>query len=69
MIRLREGRGHDMWNVTEEMLDALAIGAGILGTGGGGNPYLGKLEALQQLQGGQDHRRSSRSLSCRTMPS
>jgi DUF917 family protein len=42
-----------MWNVTAEMLDALAIGAGILGTGGGGNPYLGKLEALQQLKAGR----------------
>jgi DUF917 family protein len=42
-----------MWNVTAEMLDDLAIGAGILGTGGGGNPYLGKLEALQQLKAGR----------------
>ena len=42
-----------MWDVTEEMLDALEIGAGILGTGGGGNPYLGKLEALQQLRAGK----------------
>jgi uncharacterized protein len=39
-----------MWDVTEEILDALEIGAGILGTGGGGNPYLGKIEALQQLK-------------------
>src|SRR5215212_1642137 len=42
-----------MWEVTEEMLEALAIGAGILGTGGGGNPYLGKIEALQQLKAGR----------------
>src|SRR4051812_47490549 len=42
-----------MWNVTAQMLDELAIGAGILGTGGGGNPYLGKLEALQQLKAGR----------------
>ena len=48
-----EGRGQDMWHVTEETLEALAIGAGILGTGGGGNPYLGKLEALQQLRAGK----------------
>src|SRR5215210_5044285 len=39
-----------MWDVTAEILDALEIGAGILGTGGGGNPYLGKVEALQQLK-------------------
>ena len=45
-----------MWEVTEEMLEALAIGAGILGTGGGGNPYLGKLEARQQLMAGRSIR-------------
>ena len=57
-----------MWNVTAEILDSLAIGAGILGTGGGGNPYLGKLEALQQLKAG---RRStwSRWMSCLMRPS
>ena len=42
-----------MWDVTEEILEALEIGAGILGTGGGGNPYLGKVEALQQLKAGR----------------
>ncbi|MGH2616406.1 MAG: DUF917 domain-containing protein [Thermomicrobiales bacterium] len=42
-----------MWEVTEEILDALEIGAGILGTGGGGNPYLGKIEALQHLRAGK----------------
>ena len=42
-----------MWDVTAEILDALEIGAGILGTGGGGNPYLGKIEALQQLKAGR----------------
>ena len=47
-----------MWDVTEEILDALEIGAGILGTGGGGNPYLGKLEAVQQLRAGKRSRLS-----------
>jgi DUF917 family protein len=42
-----------MWHVTEEILDALEIGAGILGTGGGGNPYLGKVEARQHLRAGK----------------
>ena len=42
-----------MRDVTEEMLESLAIGAGILGTGGGGNPYLGKLEAREQLRAGK----------------
>ncbi len=34
-------------------LEALAIGAGILGTGGGGNPYLGKIHAREVLKGGR----------------
>ena len=46
----QEGAYQAMWDVTAEILDALEIGAGILGTGGGGNPYLGKIEALQQLK-------------------
>ena len=40
------------WNVTAEHLEKLAIGAGILGTGGGGNPYLGKLIARRFLDEG-----------------
>ena len=58
-----------MWDVTAEMLDALAIGAGILGTGGGGNPYLGKLEALQQLKARQDHPGGLAGRAWLTMPS
>jgi DUF917 family protein len=42
-----------MWDVDEAALERIAIGAGILGTGGGGNPYLGKLHALQLLRAGQ----------------
>ena len=41
-----------MWKGTAEHLEDLAIGAGILGTGGGGNPFLGKLEALEHLKRG-----------------
>jgi uncharacterized protein len=40
------------WIVTPEHLDALEIGAGILGTGGGGNPYLGKLIARKFVEEG-----------------
>ncbi|MBX9456891.1 MAG: DUF917 domain-containing protein [Rhizobium sp.] len=40
------------WALSEADLDALEIGAGILGTGGGGNPYLGKLRARQALREG-----------------
>ena len=32
-----------MWQITQDDVESIAIGAGILGTGGGGNPYLGKL--------------------------
>src|ERR1044071_3766993 len=42
-----------MYEMTEAKLEALAIGAGILGTGGGGNPYLGKIEAREQLRMGR----------------
>lgn len=41
-----------MWRVTLDDLERLAIGAGILGTGGGGNPYIGKLLARQLLLAG-----------------
>lgn len=41
-----------MWNVTQDDLERLAIGAGILGTGGGGNPYVGKLHAKSLLAAG-----------------
>jgi DUF917 family protein len=36
--------------VGEENLDDLAIGAAILGTGGGGNPYIGTLLAKQSIR-------------------
>ena len=34
-----------MWQVTEQDLESIAIGAGILGTGGGGSPYTGMLRS------------------------
>ena len=39
--------------LTETDIEALAIGAAILGTGGGGNPYIGKLRCLQELRRGK----------------
>ena len=42
-----------MWTVDEKALERLAIGAGILGTGGGGNPYIGKLHAKALLAEGK----------------
>nr|WP_257098616.1 DUF917 domain-containing protein [Pseudovibrio flavus] len=38
--------------MTEEDIDALEIGSAILGTGGGGNPYIGKLRAKQAMREG-----------------
>jgi DUF917 family protein len=42
----------DLWVLDHDDIDALEIGAGILGTGGGGNPYIGKLRARQALNEG-----------------
>lgn len=39
--------------VTDDDLDAIEIGAAILGTGGGGNPYIGKLRCREQLKKGR----------------
>jgi uncharacterized protein len=40
--------------LTVEDLDALEIGSGILGTGGGGNPYQGKLLVLEAMKAGYE---------------
>lgn len=42
-----------MWQVDEDALESIVIGAGILGTGGGGNPYMGKLTARRLLRSGK----------------
>jgi len=39
-----------MWTLMEEHLESIGIGAGILGTGGGGNPYVGQLRARQAIR-------------------
>ncbi|NVD42616.1 DUF917 domain-containing protein [Ensifer sp. HO-A22] len=41
------------WNLQESDIDRIALGAGILGTGGGGSPYLGALMAKAQLRQGR----------------
>src|SRR5918992_2099379 len=41
------------WEINEEALEAIALGAAVLGTGGGGNPYLGWLRVRRQLQLGR----------------
>lgn len=44
------GRDAGTWTIDEAALEAIAIGAGILGTGGGGDPYLGKLHAREMIR-------------------
>ncbi|MDG2114626.1 MAG: DUF917 domain-containing protein [Actinomycetota bacterium] len=41
-----------MWRVVEDDLMPISIGAAVLGTGGGGNPYLGYLRMRQVLDSG-----------------
>jgi len=41
------------WRLTEEDVEHIALGAGVLGTGGGGNPYLGKLMVQRSLREGK----------------
>lgn len=42
-----------MWTIDRDALERLEIGAGILGTGGGGNPYIGKLNTRLLLEEGR----------------
>ncbi len=42
-----------MWQITEADLPSIAIGAAILGTGGGGNPYLGMIRTRELLRAGR----------------
>ena len=39
-----------VWRVDEDHLEAIATGAAILGTGGGGNPYIGRLRAREAIR-------------------
>jgi DUF917 family protein len=41
------------WVLRREDVEDIAVGAAVLGTGGGGDPYLGKLMALQALERGR----------------
>lgn len=45
-----------MRTVGEELVTQVALGAGILGTGGGGNPYYAKLHVLRTLRAGSQVR-------------
>src|SRR5450759_3346127 len=41
-----------MWEVLEEDLAAISIGAAAMGTGGGGNAYRGMIHLREQLRSG-----------------
>jgi len=41
-----------LWSLDRQDVEDLSTGAAILGTGGGGDPYLGKLMALSVLEKG-----------------
>lgn len=41
------------WHIDERSLEGITLGAAILGTGGGGSPYLGWLRARRQLRAGR----------------
>lgn len=38
------------WILNEFDIECIAIGAGIMGCGGGGSPYLGRLKALEIMR-------------------
>lgn len=42
-----------MWYITHDDVESISIGAGILGTGGGGSPYLGKIHMQSLLAEGK----------------
>lgn len=44
------------WIVSEFDVECMAIGAGILGCGGGGSPYIGKLRIQQLIKSGKEIR-------------
>ena len=60
----RRSRGWALRPIAEEALEDIAVGAAILGTGGGGNPYIGKLLAQagdRRVRAGRGrHRRRGR---------
>lgn len=50
------GHGSAEWLLSVHDVECLAIGAGILGCGGGGDPHDGKLRAIQMLKNGKEMR-------------
>ncbi len=42
------------WKLSKDDIEDIVVGAAILGTGGGGDPYIGKLMVLQVLEKGKE---------------
>lgn len=42
------------WILNKFDIECIAVGAGIMGCGGGGSPYLGRLKALEQIRKGRE---------------
>lgn len=45
-----------VWQLSQHDVECLALGAGILGCGGGGDPHLGMLQAMRLLREGREIR-------------
>lgn len=41
--------GDGAWTLSKHDVEAISIGCGILGTGGGGNPYINRLKVIREL--------------------
>lgn len=44
------------WILNEFDVECIALGAGIMGCGGGGSPYIGRLKALEVIKKGKEIR-------------
>jgi DUF917 family protein len=52
-VLIGESPRRGSWQIDADALESIVVGAGILGTGGGGNPYVGKLKAKRLLRQGK----------------
>ncbi|KAL6045895.1 N-methylhydantoinase A/oxoprolinase/acetone carboxylase beta subunit [Balamuthia mandrillaris] len=57
LIEVNEEKGYKEWIIGEEDIEFIATGAGIFGTGGGGNPYQAKARLLNHLRNQDADRR------------
>lgn len=56
IAELNVDRSSGEWLLNEYDVNCIATGAGILGCGGGGDPYLGRLSAILALRSGKELR-------------